>query len=62
MALVLEKARCEHIKTAGEVGFSMTLDDIKTLPKNVLNAEEIFLRTLEQRRSRASCFEGRRTD
>jgi hypothetical protein len=38
MASVLEKAGCDHAKIVGEVSFGISVDDIKTPWKHVLNA------------------------
>jgi hypothetical protein len=42
MALVLEKAGCDHVKTVVETSFDMAFDDIKAPSKNVLNAARRF--------------------
>jgi hypothetical protein len=42
MASILEKAGCDHVKTAGEASFSMVFDDMKAPSKNVLNAARRF--------------------
>jgi hypothetical protein len=44
MASVLEKSDCNHIKSVGEAGFGMAVEDIKIPSKNILNSVKRFFK------------------